>query len=55
MLLRLESLFPPSFSPPLAGGNVAMLGDILLDLDSCVYASLPDSWDSGFLRLGRLL
>jgi hypothetical protein len=35
MLLRLESRFPFSFSPPLAGGNIAMLGDILLDFDSC--------------------
>jgi hypothetical protein len=33
MLLRLESLFPFSFSPPLAGGNIAMLGDCLLDFD----------------------
>jgi hypothetical protein len=30
MLLRLESLFP--FSPPLVGGNIAVLGVILLDL-----------------------
>ena len=36
MLLKLESLFPFSLSPPLAGGNIAMLGDILLDFDSCV-------------------
>jgi hypothetical protein len=36
MLLRLESLFTFFFSPPLAGGNIAMLGVILLDLDSCV-------------------
>ncbi len=32
MLLRLESLIPFSFSPPLAGGNIAVLGVILLDL-----------------------
>ncbi len=43
MLLRLESLFPFSFSPPLAGGIMAMLGDILLGFDSLCYASLPDS------------
>ncbi len=36
MLLRLGSLFPFSFSPPLAGGNIAMLGDILLNSDSCI-------------------
>jgi hypothetical protein len=37
MLLRLESLFPFSLSPPLAGGNiVVLLGVILLDLDSCI-------------------
>ncbi len=36
MLLRLESLFPFSFSPPLAGGYIAMLGVILLDFDSCI-------------------
>ncbi len=54
-LLRLESLFPFSFSPPFAGGNIAMLRDILLDFDSCLNASLPDSWDYGFLRLGSLL
>jgi hypothetical protein len=36
MLLRLESLFPFSFSPPLAGGIIAMLGVVLLDFDSCV-------------------
>jgi hypothetical protein len=37
MLLRLESLFPFSFSPPLAGGNITiLLGVILLDLDSCI-------------------
>jgi hypothetical protein len=36
MLLRLESLFPLSFSPPLAGGNIAVLGDFLLDFDSGV-------------------
>ncbi len=38
MLLRLESLFPLflSLSPPFAGGNIAMLGDILLDSDSYI-------------------
>ena len=36
MLLRLESLFPFSVSPPLAGGNIAILGVLLLDLDSCM-------------------
>ncbi len=37
MLLRLESLFPFSLSPPLAGGNIAiLLGVIPLDLDSCI-------------------
>jgi hypothetical protein len=37
MLLRLESLFPFSLSPPLAGGNRAvLLGVILLDLDSYI-------------------
>jgi hypothetical protein len=37
MLLRLESLFPFSLSPPLAGGNITiLLGVILLDLDSCI-------------------
>jgi hypothetical protein len=36
MLLRLESLFPFSFSPPLTGGNIAILGVFLLDLDSCM-------------------
>jgi hypothetical protein len=36
MLLRLESLFPFSFSPPLVGGNIAVLGVIFLDLDSCI-------------------
>jgi hypothetical protein len=36
MLLRLVSLFPFSLSPPLAGGNRAvLLGVILLILDSC--------------------
>ncbi len=36
MLLRLESLFLFSLSPPLAGGNRAvLLGVILLILDSC--------------------
>ncbi len=36
MLLRLESLFPFSLSPPLAGMNRAvLLGVILLILDSC--------------------
>jgi hypothetical protein len=35
MLLRLESFFPFSLSPPLAGGNRAtLLGVILLVLDS---------------------
>jgi hypothetical protein len=39
MLLRLESPFPFALSPPLAGGNRAiLLGVILLDLGSC---SLP--------------
>jgi hypothetical protein len=39
MLLRQESLFPFSFSPPLAGGNIAvLLGVILLDLDSCILS-----------------
>jgi hypothetical protein len=41
MLLRLESLFPFSSSPPLAGGNITMLGDILLDSDSYIM-SVPD-------------
>ena len=36
MLLRLESLFPFSVSPPLAGGNIVELGDILLGFDSCI-------------------
>jgi hypothetical protein len=36
MLLRLESLFPFSVSPPLAGGNMVVLGDILLGFDSCI-------------------
>jgi hypothetical protein len=37
MLLRLESLFPITLSPPLAGGNIAILLEvILLDLDSCI-------------------
>jgi hypothetical protein len=48
--LRLESLFPFSVSPPLAGGNIVMLGDILLDSDSCVMPvfqtlGILDSWD----------
>jgi hypothetical protein len=30
MLLRLESLFPFSVSPPLVGGDIGVLGDILL-------------------------
>ena len=56
MLLRLESLLPFSVSPPLAGENIVELGDILLGFDSCTYyASLPDSWDSRFLRLGSPL
>ncbi len=39
MLLRWESLFPFSLSPPLAGGNIAVLsGVILLDLDSCILS-----------------
>ena len=51
MLLRLESLFPFALSPPLAGGNIAILfGVILLDLDSCVLPvfqtlEVLDSWD----------
>ncbi len=51
MLLRLESLFPFSLSPPLAGGNIAtLLGVILLDLDSCILPvfqtlGVLDSWD----------
>jgi hypothetical protein len=37
MLLRLESLFPFSLSPPLAGEDIAiLLGVILLDLGSCI-------------------
>ncbi len=36
MLLSLESLFPFSFFSPLAGGNIAVLGVILIDLDSCI-------------------
>jgi hypothetical protein len=36
MLLRLEALFPFSVSPPLAGGNIVELGDILLGFDSCI-------------------
>jgi hypothetical protein len=35
MLLR---LFPLSHSPPLARGNIAMLGDILLDSDSYIMS-----------------
>jgi hypothetical protein len=35
MLLRLESLFPFSVSP-LVGGNIVVLGDILLGSDSCL-------------------
>jgi hypothetical protein len=42
MLLRLESLFP--FSPPLAGGNLAILGDDLLDSDSCQSSRLLGFW-----------
>jgi hypothetical protein len=50
MLLRLESLFPFSFSPPLAGGNIAVLGDFLLDFDSGIMPvfqtlEILDSWD----------
>ncbi len=51
MLLRLESLFPFSLSPPLVGGNIAvLLGVILLDLDSCILPifqtlGVLDSWD----------
>ncbi len=51
MLLRLESLFHFSFSPPLAGGNIAiLLGVILLDLDSCIMPvfqplGILESWD----------
>ncbi len=51
MLLRLESLFPLSVSPPLAGGNIAiLLGVILLDLHSCILPvfqtlGVRDSWD----------
>ncbi len=88
-LLRLESLFPFSVSPPLAGRFIDLLMEIhitefhhayetgvslsfLCLSSSCwkvysrvrrysprfwllYYASLPDSWDSGFLRLGRPL
>ena len=36
MLLRLVSLFPFSVSPPLAGGNIVELGDILLGFGSCI-------------------
>jgi hypothetical protein len=35
MLLRLESLFPLSVSPPLVGGDI-VLGDILLGFDSSI-------------------
>jgi hypothetical protein len=45
MLLRLESLFPFSVSPPLAVGNIAVLGDILLDFASC---GMPASRFLGF-------
>ncbi len=40
-LLSQESLFPFSLSPPLAGGNIAvLLGVILLGLDSCILPVL---------------
>ncbi len=55
MLLRLESLFPFSFSPPLAGGNIANVRRYSPRFCLLWFASLPDSWDSGFLRLGSLL
>jgi hypothetical protein len=36
MLLRLEFLFPFSFSPPLAGGYITILVVLLLDIYSCM-------------------
>ncbi len=56
MLLRLESLFPFFLSPPLAGGNIAILLGSYSPGSWLLYsASLPDSWGSGLLRLSSLL
>jgi hypothetical protein len=46
MLLRLESLFPFSVSPPLVGGNIVVLGDVLPGFDSSV---MPVFQTLGFL------
>jgi hypothetical protein len=45
-----ESVFLPSVSPPLAGGNIVELGVILLGFDSCIMPvfqtlGILDSWD----------
>jgi hypothetical protein len=46
MLLRLESLFPFSVSPPLVGGDIVVLGDIPLGFDSSI---MPVFQTLGFL------